>query len=420
MDTQQFDVAVIGGGIAGCTAAVLFARAGLSVALVERHALEAGYKQLCTHYIQPSATATIRRLGLETRLTAAGAIPNAIDMWTPWGWIDEPQLLDDHGEPVFGYNVRRQTLDPMLRALAQDTPGLSTFFGCSLVDVTLAGKRVDSLRIDGAEPRTLSARLYVAADGRNSRLAKAVGLAPRHTPNLRAGIFAQYRNLGLQRGKRSQAWFSGPDVAYIFPNEDDVTVVACMPNKARLAQFRDDPAAALEAYIETLDAHPDFVGAERISEAYVVKDYPNQTRQPTHGNVALIGDCALSMDPLFGVGCGWAFQSAAWLVDACGDALKDDKKTLAAGLRRYAARRKRELGGHVFVISDFSRRANFNLIERLMFSAATRDARLARHVNLFASRVTGLTKFLDPRAIARALWINLRHAVAPLTRPRTA
>ncbi|TDJ60881.1 MAG: FAD-dependent oxidoreductase, partial [Proteobacteria bacterium] len=95
MTKQNFDVAVIGGAIAGCTAAILFAREGLKVALVERHGTGAGFKQLCTHFIQPSATQTIRRLGLAEKIEAAGAIRNAVDMWTPWGWIDEPEMVDD-------------------------------------------------------------------------------------------------------------------------------------------------------------------------------------------------------------------------------------------------------------------------------------------------------------------------------------
>ena len=42
---------------------------------------------------------------------------------------------------------------------------------------------------------------------------------------------------------------------------------------------------------------------------------PNKMRPAARPGLAFVGDAALATDPLFGVGCGWAFQSAEWLVD---------------------------------------------------------------------------------------------------------
>ncbi|MGW2043487.1 hypothetical protein [Streptomyces virginiae] len=54
-------------------------------------------------------------------------------------------------------------------------------------------------------------------------------------------------------------------------------------------------------------------------------------------------------------------------------------------------------------------------MERLMFSAAARDASLARHMHLFGSRLIGPLRFLNPVAVAKAAAVNIRHrrAAAP-------
>lgn len=83
----DYDVAVVGASIAGCTVATLLGRSGARVALLERRSDAASYKTICTHFIQPSATPTIERLGLAERIEAAGGIRNGFEMWTRYGWI---------------------------------------------------------------------------------------------------------------------------------------------------------------------------------------------------------------------------------------------------------------------------------------------------------------------------------------------
>src|SRR5438132_10168275 len=106
----QYDVAIVGASIAGCTAAILFGRCGLRVALLERETRADSYKKVCTHFIQPSATPTLQRLGLAERIEAVGGVRNGIQIWTRWGWI-RPRLDDGYPYPVHGYSLRRQKLD---------------------------------------------------------------------------------------------------------------------------------------------------------------------------------------------------------------------------------------------------------------------------------------------------------------------
>jgi menaquinone-9 beta-reductase len=137
-------------------------------------------------------------------------------------------------------------------------------------------------------------------------------------------------------------------------------------------------------------------------------DMTNSMRRPAVPGLALIGDAALAADPLTGVGCGWAFQSAEWLVDATADAL-DDQTQLDAALEKYRRRHRRELAGHEFLISDYSTGRGYNPLEKLLYSAAARDPDCADHLTAFGSRVTGVANLLSPGALVRAIAVNLKH-----------
>src|SRR5918994_1721296 len=132
---SDYDVAIVGASVAGCTAATLFARRGARVALIERRSDPNAHKVLCTHFIQPSAVPTIERLGLAPLIEDAGGIRNGIEMWTRWGWLSPPE------DVPHGYNIRRQTLDPMLRRLAAQTPGVEFMPGQSASGLVKEGGR---------------------------------------------------------------------------------------------------------------------------------------------------------------------------------------------------------------------------------------------------------------------------------------
>lgn len=404
----EYDVAVCGAGLAGSAAAILLARSGVRVALLERRSDPEAYKVLCTHSLTANAYPVLDELCLVPALEKAGAVRNHARWYTRWGWI-EPRAAPTGPELPYAYNVRRSTLDPLIRSRAGQTPGVDLLLGHHVTGLVRdAGGRTVGLRASTPRgEREIRARLVVGADGKDSAVAKLAGVAERQYENTRFGYLAHFRNLPLPGGI-GQTWFLEPDMAYAFPNDDGVTVLAVLPDRERLPAFREDLEESFYAFVRALPEAPPIDSAERITKIIGTVNYPLHTRRPTAPGVALIGDAALTSDPLWGVGCGWALESAGWLTQAVA-AAATGRGDLDRSLAAYARTHRRRLRGHQSMAADFAKARPFNPAERLVFAAAARDASLARHMHLFAQRLIGPLRFLNPTALAKAAAVNIRH-----------
>src|SRR4051794_27608187 len=372
---DRYDVIVVGASIAGCTVATFLARDGLKVALVEAHRDENTYKRLCTHFIQSSATPTIERLGIAKDLDEAGAVHNLGDLWTSYGWAREPDPVP--GCPPYGYSVRRVVLDPLLRRTAAAESTCDLILGAKVVDLVLdADGRVAGVDVRTAKGRQeIRGRLVVGADGKTSKVAELADLPGREVPNNRFGYMAHYRNVPLTDWRRSKLWLlDSGDCVYVFPNDDGVAVLATMPSKKRLEEFRSgDTEKALLGMHDGLPEGPDLSGAERVSDVIGAVDYPSIVRpQITAPGVALIGDAAMVFDPLWGLGCGYAFQTAEWLVQEVSPVLRAGGDVDRA-TARYAKKHTRMLRPHFKLAADFSKVRPFNGLEKLLFGGAPHD-----------------------------------------------
>src|SRR4051812_30884443 len=266
-EEQRYDVAIVGASIAGCTAATLLGRQGARVALIERHADPGFYKALCTHFIQASATPTIERLGLAEKIEAAGGVRNGLEMWSRYGWV-RPEPGPGYPHPRYGYDIRREKLDPMLRDLAAGTEGVELLLGETLTGVLRDGGRPSGITVRdrSRSERTIRARVVLGADGRDSqtaRLARAPARVKRHD---RFGYYAYYKDLPLVSGNRTLFWYLDPDIAYAFPQDDDLTLLAVFQTKDRESWFKRDLEANLEASFRGLPNAPDIAKAARVSE----------------------------------------------------------------------------------------------------------------------------------------------------------
>jgi menaquinone-9 beta-reductase len=402
MPDREYDVVVVGGSLAGCAAARLLALRGARVAVVEKRPELDAYKVVCTHNIQAGAVPAMERLGIGPAIRDAGAVRAQTDIWTRYGWIRPP----DRGG-LRSFNLRRSVLDPIVRRQAIETPGVDYLPGLTAVGLE-GDEQVEGIRVsgNGDRERTLTARLVVAADGRGSQMARMARVPGRVRPHKRFCYFSYFKDVPLLDPNRGKVWFGDPDMAYIHPNEEGVSMVAVVPAKRRLDEFRGDPEPAVRAHFRSLADAPSLDDARPIAKWLGKLEMPSTIRPAAARGMAFVGDAAQASDPIFGVGCGWAFQSADWLAEEVGPALHGSDRELDRALGAYARRHRRELGAHHWFISDYSSGRRFSPLDKLVYSTAARDAELAARVEDFGTRSIGGIAGAR-RMIARAVLVRL-------------
>jgi 2-polyprenyl-6-methoxyphenol hydroxylase-like FAD-dependent oxidoreductase len=390
------DVVIVGASVAGCTAALLYGRAGLRVTVVEKQRDPAAFKALCGHFVLGGTRDMLRRTGLWEAIVAAGGVPGRISRWTDTGWVAPP---DGVPETI---SLRREVLDPLLRSIAARTPGVEIRHGeavTGLIGSTGAGVTGVRTRDRAGVARDHHARLVIGADGCRSTVAGLAGAAVDSAPNNRFGMWAYYRGLPHLDNR---IWMLAPDVAITIRTDDALTMLVAFPGKDKLPEFRSDRAAALEKYIRALPDAPDLTGAERVSPVIGMTDYPCVRRDPTPApGLMLVGDAAITGDPLPAVGCGWAFRAAEWLVDSTLPALRG-----AMSMRRAGAAYRRKLGfirAHDRLARQAALAGPTNPVQRLVLRAATVDPIVARRAYLMSMRAIPVSGLVNPLILARAV-----------------
>src|SRR6185437_14853035 len=163
--------------------------------------------------------------------------------------------------------------------------------------------------------------------------------------------------------------------------------------KEHLPEFKADPRAALEKMVSSVPGAPPILASRLVEPVQGKIDMTNVIHSPIAPGLALVGDAAGAVDPLWGVGCGFALQSSEWLADSVAPALSG-AEPLERGLKRYKRRHARGLGGHTRTILDYAGGRKLGRGEKLFFSAASYDERTARVFEAFGSRNIGPVRML--------------------------
>jgi flavin-dependent dehydrogenase len=228
--------------------------------------------------------------------------------------------------------------------------------------------------------------------------------------NNRFTYFTYYRGLPLGTQATSHYWHLRPTLAYAFRNDDDTTLLGIFLPTSELRAFKTDPMGNFRRFWDGVPGGPRIGRAEPICELRGITDIANQWRPAAAAGVAFVGDAAMVLDPIWGTGCGFAFLSAEWLVGHTAAALARDAcdlKALDRGLERYRKEHRRRTRWHYAHIAGFARVRPHSLLERLVFSAATRDSGMANRVMCYFGRTVGPLRLVTPAALCRAALVNL-------------
>ncbi|MET9532204.1 MULTISPECIES: NAD(P)/FAD-dependent oxidoreductase [unclassified Streptomyces] len=335
-DESQLDVAVVGGSIAGCATAIRFSQMGYRVAIFDKKAMnDQSHKRLCTHFIQPHAWPQLAELGVSHLHEPAWSVATKAIFVTPGGVVETPGAYVPEQPDSWALNLERSVLDPALRTAAREQ-------GVQYIDSTAvekieedeSGWTLDTSGESGAH--RYRARLVVAADGRRSRLANELGNPTDSHPNERAALFGYFTGIKTRPDNSSVFIMNERDLACVYPLIDGRTQLVLFAEKSRVEDWHgaDGRLQQFLKYFDDLPEAPSMSDAVPEGGLLVSNDYPSLIRQPVLGSIPFVGDAALSLDPMSGVGCGFALLSADLLARAFADRSLA-KADLADGLAEY-------------------------------------------------------------------------------------
>lgn len=350
---EKFEIAVVGGGLAGFIAALALARAGRSVALIAPDPEKSDFR---TTALMDQSVRFMERLGLWERVSpdAAGLATMQI--------IDGTERLirapiakfrsSDIGIPAFGYNFVNATLLVALADAVAAEPNITRFTSAA----ETVSPQTDAVRLTLGDGKEIEAAFVVGADGRRSKVRDAAGITIRTWAYPQTALVLNFAHTIPHENTSTEFHTeTGPFTQVPLPGDRSSLVWVVRPEQAEalLALSSDALSTRVEARMQSM------LGKVTVEPG--VQAWPLSSLVANHfgkGRIALIGEAAHAFPPIGAQGLNLSLRDIIALVDLLGTV--PERSIPADAGDRFDRRRRADV---------WSRTYSVDLLNRSLLSA---------------------------------------------------
>ena len=393
----MYDAIIVGARCAGSPTAMLLARKGYRVLLLDKASFPSD--TISTHIIWPHGAEIMDRWGLLDRLAASNCPPIALNMIFDVGPFALKGAVSSTNRGRGGFCPRRTVLDKLLVDAAVEA-GAELRERFTVDALTWEDDRVVGIKGHSHDGGTVEerARVVIGADGAQSSVAKGVAAAEYDTvPPLATFYYSYYSGF---EAEDIEQHIRDYQAAGCFPTNDGATLLVVVWPSHKFKEVRTDiEGQAYKVFASTTIA--DRLRSACREEKWVgTAGVANYFRQPYGPGWALVGDAGYQKDPITAQGISDAFIDAEHLVNAL-DAGFSGRRPLADALAAYQVSRDERVKPLYNFTCELAKLEPAPPPLQALFGALHRNREATSQ---FYSAITGSTplpQFMNPENLGR-------------------
>jgi len=353
MATLDFDIIIVGGGVAGATCAALLARQSRRVALIDtrrpRFQATPGEFDLRVVAISPGSQRVLSAAGAWQHLEHARLAPYS-HMHVYAESLGVKFSASDHGLLELGWIAEIPAMEQAIWQALDGMDVVTTFAPASWTSCEVGSETVRIALDDG---RTLRASLLVAADGGRSRLRQHAGITADEWHYNQRALIAPVRT---ENSNRNLAWqhFTEHGPLALLPLPDGRSSIVWSQSRERAESLSAiDP----EAFIQDINQHQDSPLGQ-ILEVGPRRTLPlirRRARSLVSHRFVLLGDAARTVHPLAGQGLNLGLMDAAALAEVLEPWSQGSPEQSLRTYQRWRLSNSTLIGGGIHSINELVR-----------------------------------------------------------------